>query len=169
MRVPIYEEINLTKHDTESILAMLRGKKFGQVPYYITTSDIDQDFLSVALDNISEALITLNVNTRLPYPVYIISGIKRYHPQLTLLESVNHLPNHFYNKVRRLKTKETALLKKTTLLASKIQNENISHKLSELSEIIQPQRKLFELSKELDFYEEILSGLAGKFDDKNKE
>ena len=74
------------------------------------------------------------------------------------------LPKHFFNKVRRLKTKEAALLTKTTLIASKIANHNIIEKVETLAKIVKPQRSLYEYSKEIHFYEEILAGLAGKFD-----
>jgi hypothetical protein len=170
MRIPIYEEICLDHHDVESILALFKLKKFGQVPYCITTISIDQDFISEALDNISKVLITLNINPQLPYPVYIINSSKRFHPHLKIIESVNLLPKHFFNKIRRLKTKEAALLSKTSLIASKITNENITEKLATLSKILKPQRKLYELSKEIHFYEKILDGLAGKLTtDRNKD
>ncbi|MBT7610856.1 MAG: hypothetical protein HN576_13930 [Bacteriovoracaceae bacterium] len=167
MRIPIYEEIKLEHHDIESISTVLKEKDFGQVPFFISTSEIDKNFISEALDNISEVLITLNINLKLPYPIYIISLTKINHPELTILDSVNDLPTHFFNKARRLKTKEKALLSKISLIASKISNENVPQILDDLKDILKPQRRLYEVSKELYFYETILDGLSGKLDKQN--
>lgn len=168
MRIPIYEEISLEEHDLQSILAIFKEKKFGQVPYYISTSNINLDFISEALNNISEALIILNVSALFPYPIYIISQKECLHPNLNILQSVNMLPKHFFNKIRRLKTKETSLLTKTTLIASKITNQNITEKIDTLTKIVKPQRSLYEYSKEIHFYETILAGLSGKLDNLEK-
>ena len=168
MRIPIYEEIALDHHDKESILTILKTKKFSQVPYYISTITIEKDFIAEAIANISEVLITLNIEPHFPYPIYVICTEKIHHPNLNIIESVNSLPRHFFSKARRLKSKESVLLTKTTLTAAKIKNENITEKLNELTKIVKPQRELFDISKEIYFYEKILSGLDGSLEEEDK-
>lgn len=165
MRIPIYEEITLDNHEKEIMMDILKTKEFGQVPYYISIITIKDELIEEAIKNISEALITLNIEPNFPYPVYVVCPKEIHHPTLNILDSVNSLPRHFFNKARRLKTKESALLSKTSLIASKIKNENISEKMSDLDKIVHPQRKLYEVTKEIYFYETILKGMEGNQED----
>ena len=159
MKIPTYEEICLETHRKENIQDLFSKKRFGQVPYYITIDSVDPRHLKEAIRNVTEVLLALEKNLFFPYPVYLVGNISTEETHLPVVQNLNLLPQHFFNKIRRLKNKETKLLTKTTMLSAKVRNEDITKKLEEFKSIMGPQKKLFYLSKEISFYQKIFEGM----------
>ena len=162
MRLPVYEKITPTDFSIESLKSLFISKLVGDIPCYIILPNLARNQVEQFLDNILKTLQTLRVHPVIPYPVYIITDMIQSHDELLLIKSERKLPQHFLKKSKRLKPKDQTLLNKVDVNSKKIQNSDIEDTLNELKSFISPHRTLFELSKEVDFYEDLLKQLESK-------
>lgn len=169
MRIPVYEEINLDNYDLGAVCDLFKTKKLSQVPMYIIIHHLKGEELEVALNNIAEALIMLNIHPKFPYPLYIVTRESTNHSSLPIVPSVEELPRHFHKKARRLKTKELILLSKCTILGRKVDNINLHQRFRQISKNAPSQRALFDMCKEVYFYDRVMDGINSRLDKKERE
>lgn len=162
IKIPIFEEISIEDFSEASVRQALKTKNVGLTPYYIATGELQGQKLEEALDNIYQAIRNLQLTPYFPYPLYVVTEYMQYHPYLLMASSVQDLPRHFFKKSRRLKNKESALLNKNMMMASKIINDKIEEKIRIVKNRTRDQRELFDITKEADFYQRILGKLEGR-------
>lgn len=156
MRIPIYEEIVLDDFTQEYLTEMIRGSKIGSIPMYATIYDIPIDKREYALSNLEQVLKSLHKSPYFPYPFYLVSDTPLRGSLISVFKAVEDLPSHYFKRSKRLKNKETLLLNKVGVQCEKV----INMELYEGKEIIQnsasKQKNLYNCTKELNFYEEII-------------
>lgn len=156
MRVPVYEEIVLKNTDVMSMVDVLRKSKVGKGPTYLNLHSIVENKIVNLLGTLVEALKILKISAYFPYPLYIISPVKPDHLDLPYLDSELDLPKHFFNKIKRLNSKELDLTHKIATLTERISNQPIETRRKELAASMEIQKKLFTLTKEQAFYERLI-------------
>jgi hypothetical protein len=156
MRVPVYEELKITKFDVMNVLDQMKKSRAGQVPCYINLNSLDDKETEHALQVIEDVLKMIKTSAFFPYPVYIISNLHGLETQLAIIESSDKLPKHFMRPIKRLTSKELSLLNKAVTLTNRITNTPIRQRLQELHQGTSHHKELFKRSKELDFYQEII-------------
>ncbi|MGB0453378.1 MAG: hypothetical protein ACPGJV_06655 [Bacteriovoracaceae bacterium] len=156
MRIPIYQEISFENYEASELIKALGELELGKLPYYSILHHLDYEKTKEAIDNFNQAFITLGIHPLFPYPFYLITEKVKSHDQISIFESIDALPQHFFRKVKRLKTKEQAVLQRVNLKAAKIKNIEIYAKSEELKDRLHPQRELYNVCEELQFYDYLL-------------
>lgn len=160
MRVPVYEELKISQFDVMAVLDQMKKSRLGHVPCYIDLVGHPENETDQALQALEDALIMLKVSPLFPYPFFIISDkIKRQTTHIPIVQNKSELPAHFKKPVKRLTSKELSLLNKAVTLTERISNTPLQQRQKELDEGTRFHKMLFQLSKELDFYQEILEDL----------
>lgn len=160
MRVPVYEEIKITKYDVMNVLDVMKKSRVGKAPTYIDLNDKNQDETLHCLDIIHDALKVMKTSPVFPYPLYLITPFKDIESELPLVFNKSDLPKHFMKPVKRLTSKELNLLNKSVTLSERISNTSLSQRQAELKSGIRYYKMLYQLTKELDFYQGILENLS---------
>lgn len=155
-KIPILEIINIEKNSASHIAKQLSLLKFGTNPYAFHLKNIPPEEHFEVAQNISSNLQTLGVRSYFPYPILLISEHLKEFDELPIVKNENSLPKHFLQKGKKLKNKEASLMNKVQLLSLKIENYNGEQKLEDLKKIMSHNRTLYNLSKELHFYQCIL-------------
>ena len=97
-----------------------------------------------------------NLNTRFPYPIYIIYDNKITPKQINVIKNKSELPPYFNIKLKNLSKIEYELLRKINILAESIRNIPIAHNLDIFSSRRHLIKKLFMISRETQYYENII-------------
>jgi hypothetical protein len=159
MRVPVYEELFIKNTDVMSIVDVLRRSKVGKSPIYLNLNLVPHNLSVDLLETLVESLKILKISPYFPYPLYVISSIRPTHISLPFLNDESELPQHFYNKIKKLNSKELDLTHKIATLTDRISNQPIETRRKELNKAMKVQRKLYTLTKEQAFYERIIGNL----------
>lgn len=167
IKIPIYEEIPIGEFHYTSLIKILKEKRVNQVPCYILLPQLPTKEIYQILDELHLALKELSLNPYFPYPLYIVTQEIKSHPIFRISPSVEELPVHFFKQVRRPKSKESQLLSKNSLLAEKIQNDEIERKLKMLKSQKKQQKRLFQKTILLSFILKQLKKLQGQEQVKN--
>ncbi len=165
MRIPIFEQITLQLSELENLEILqdtLAQSRPGQVPCYIGLWQTPSNRHEELARNVLLALKRLGVGPLFPYPLYIISDQLKDFDELPVVPTVEALPQHFFKKVKRLKNKELALLHKAHPQAQKLVNLDCNNKLAQLQSILKQNRPLYDLSRQLHFYETLLEKIEAK-------
>lgn len=156
MRVPSFKEISIDASDNpEDIEQNFLEHDVGHVPLYIKTDHLTEDQFYQVLFAISRVLNKLEIHPHFPYPVYLVTSYIKTNDFLPVVESISDLPQHFFLKSKRVRNKEFNLLNKVIILFNKVCNIPINQKYSELQYAFKSQRKLYELTREFSFLEQI--------------
>lgn len=156
MKLPIIEIVVIKDFSAAEVCKQLSLMKFGQTPFAFDLINIPTGNHLEAAQNISDQLHFLGIKSYFPYPIIIISSHLKDFDELPTVKKEAHLPSHFQQKGKRLKNKEASLMHKVELLSEKIENYNADQKLEELKKYMKSNKKLYDLSKELNFYQIIL-------------
>jgi hypothetical protein len=159
MRVPIYEEITLNQYDVMSCVDTLRKSKVGKGPTYVDLSRLDEKDAYIVFETIAEALKILRLSPLFPYPLYIITP--HYFPELGLatLKSVQDLPKHFFNRVKRMNSKELDLVNKINTTAERVSNHPLEGRKKELRQAMKLQKTLYQTTRLQASFESMLEKL----------
>lgn len=162
MRVPVFEEIKITKFDVMTIIDHFRRAKVGFNPCVIDLRDKNEQEISEICEVIEDALIIMKVSAKIPYAIYIFTPHTSTHSSCSLIKGPEQLPRHFIKRVKRLTSKELNFLNKSVTLNQKILNLPLLQRERELKVGLRFHKKLFQLSKEMSFYEDIQAKLEKK-------
>ncbi|PIK15431.1 hypothetical protein [Halobacteriovorax sp. JY17] len=155
MRIPIYEELVLDHFSTDYLKEKIKASKVGSLPMYTSLHNVSEAERANVVSNIEQALKELHKNPLFPYPYYIVSETPIKGTLMSVFQSVDELPSHYFKKSKRLKNKELMLLNKVGVLNEKVINMNLYENQKIIQESAVDQRSLYKQTKELNFYEEI--------------
>ena len=151
MNVPSYQFIKtFSLPDLESELSRAH---FLKNPYIIYIKEIEDEESAIEL---IETILKSKKFNGLPYPVYIITNVQKYHANLLLLKKIEDAPAFYMRKYRQPNLKEQNLLKKNLLLLEKFRFIDIKRATENLQDYSKKQRHLSVLAKEGYFLEGIL-------------
>ncbi len=157
MKLPIFEIITILDFSTEAIVKQISLHKLGQTPLAFDLRNISPANHLEAAQNIADQLHDFGVRAYFPYPLFVISRHLNDFNEIPVVKNKTQLPSHFVKRSKRLKNKEASLMNKVQLLSEKIENYNATKKLEELKKIMKSNKKLYDLSKELNFYQTLLN------------
>lgn len=160
MRIPIFEEILVTDFEIENLIALFRKKKVARPPMYIGLYNFSYTETMDKIQNISLALKALDMHPYFPYPFYVITKFKILDSPVPVATNVEELPQNYFKKIKRLKTKELNLLNKGSMVAEKVANSDIYRKIRDLQNSLKGQKQLFLISKETHFYNTVLDKIS---------
>lgn len=152
MKIPVFEEIIFESDNVDHLREKILNSKIGKVPTYINIGEKKKDERISFLIDLKNIFLSENLNPRFPYPCYVITEklSEDYFPQAL---SVKELPDHFFKKVKRPNNKEVQLLNKLGLKVEKIKNLDMNKIMEGIKDTAYSQRKLYQNTKELYFYE----------------
>lgn len=161
MKIPIFEEIPLSEINTEKLRIIVSDSRIGKVPCYINLTNLKKEEIDNLVLNLEQIILENNLHPLFPYPLYIICPfiIKSIFPWV---RTVKELPEHYFKKVKRPSNKELLLLNKLSLKVDKIKNLELYKIVNEFKESSKSQRKLYNETKELYFFELLSSKLLDK-------
>jgi hypothetical protein len=155
MNLPVYFEIKLDLNDPEKIYQDLKNSKAGKSPCFIKIEDLSKDKLKFVLEIIFNQLEQLNIDSKIPYPIYIISNIKLEHPHFSIIQSESMLPSYFKIRIKQPGTKESALIQKIQILSEKIRNYLDEDKKNDLMKYTEYSREIYKSKKQEIFWDEL--------------
>jgi len=157
IKIPVYEEIVISgkSYDKSSIIRSIKKLNYGRSPLFLNLNHLSESALDIVLRNLEEAIVELKFHPLVPYPVYIITDKIRMHDRFLLVKAETLLPKHFAKPIRKLKSKELSLLGKIGILQEKLNNIDIDEQVSSLHNKLEEHKVLFEITKELYFYETV--------------
>lgn len=162
MRLPKWEKVDFSLTDADSIHQFLKTLRIGEIPILLVLKMNDEIEVENALNHIQDYFNQSHIDPNIPYPFYIISPLARPHPTLNIIRTPQELPEHFWVKVKRLKGKEEALLKKTSVIAQKLRSHDLIKKREYVQNQFSLNKILRDLTREAYFYEAILQELKNK-------
>jgi hypothetical protein len=156
MKIPIFEEILVKGTSVPELRACLEDTRIGRVPCFINLSNHKPDDLAALVINLEQVLLQSALHPRFPYPLYLVTGkfIESLFPTVRVIKD---LPEHYFKKVKRPNNKEIQLLNKLSLKVDKLNNLELYKIVGELKDSAEPQRKLYNETKELHFLETLYS------------
>ena len=163
IKLPFYDEIRIDKKDPESWKATIENLKFGTIPVYFFLNELEEEmqeqFISLFFNVVNEK----KFNLFFPYPIYIVSStIKRYGKKNIIFKSKKDLPVFFKKDLQKLKARELDALKKILFNAERVGNIDEFKKLKFIKENALKQKKLFNLTNEFNFFQNILDETTDK-------
>lgn len=165
MPIPSYKQVHIKSEKRDLIFDQLNFHQFGQVPYLLSISHLENQI--EALKNIEDYIAEQKLSNY-PYPTYIISDIQNYRGHLELFNSIEQCPSFFKQKVKQLNVKENKILQKIYLKQKNIQNMRELEYRPYLEEFGRSHKKLSHLYKEDVFLSNLLTKLEGYYDKKEK-
>lgn len=154
MKIPIFEEVLLNGNTPKDLKAIIDDSKIGKVPCYVNLTNYSQEDLVNTIINLEQLILENGLHPRFPYPLYVITS-KSVSTQFPTVRSVKELPEHYFKKVKRPSNREMQLLNKLALKVDKIKNLQLYKIIEDLGNSAEPQRKLYNETKELYFLEKL--------------
>ena len=161
MKIPIFEEILLSEMSPEKLRLIVSDSRIGKVPCYLNLTSLKKEEMEKLILNLEQIVLENNLHPLFPYPLYIVSSI----PAKSLfpwVRTVKDLPEHYFKKVKRPNNKELQLLNKLSLKVDKIKNLELYRIINEFKDSSDSQKILYNLTKELYFFETLNSVLNEK-------
>lgn len=167
MKIPIFEEILLSEMTAEKLRIIVSDSRIGKVPCYLNLTSLKKDEIENLIVNLEQIILEHNLHPLFPYPLYIVTpfAVRSIFPTV---RSVKELPEHYFKKIKRPNNKELQLLNKLSLKVDKIKNLELYQIINEFKRSSEPQRKLYNETKELYFLETLHSKLFEKRDSSKK-
>lgn len=158
MKIPIFEEILYEPPSFVSLINTLKHSNVGKLPTYISLLPLNETQTLDFVSRLEDYIFQNNLNPLFPYPIYLVThfSIKSVFPHV---KHKQELPEFFFTKARRPGMKDMQLLHKLEIKIEKIKNIRIFEMTDILKENSQPQRHLYNLSKQLHFLEFINQSL----------
>ena len=155
MNLPVYNEIKLDLNDPERIYQELKESRAGKSPCFIKMTELSEDKLKFTLSIVSSQLEQLNIDPKIPYPIYIITDVKLEHDDFSLVPSEGLLPSYYKIRVKQPGTKESALIQKIQILSEKIRNYLDEDKKYDLEKYALYSREIYKMKRQEMFWDEI--------------
>lgn len=159
MKLPVFEEVKVPNFEIQTLVKIFHRYGAGQVPCFIYLSAENENQARMQIDHIVKALQELEVHPQIPYPFYAITKHVQSHPDLPIVPTEEDLPQHFYKKSKRLKSKEQSLLNRVRLVADKLTNQDLITTDENIRQEMSLHKELYRLTRETHFYELILKKL----------
>ena len=157
IKLPFYDEIRVEKKDIESLRDIIDKSKRAKIPTYFFIKHLEEAVQNRFLFLFFEIVKEHNFNLYFPYPIYIISSIqKRYGDKNIIFKDKKDLPIFFKKDLQKLRAKELNILKKILLNSERVTNIDEYKKMKFLKENAKKQKLLFNLTKEFNFFRNIL-------------
>jgi hypothetical protein len=154
MNVPSYQYLKV--FELEDLRRELLKYNPLRHPLVIYIKEIENE--EQALDLISD-LINQKKFGNIPYPIYVISNIKKYLGSLILFDKTEKLPQFYNKKYRQPNSKELKVLDKTSLLNERFKFIKMNENKLILMEFAKHHKNLNVLSREGIFLENLLNKL----------
>ncbi len=164
MKIPVFEVIELEEVTQESVKKLIASGRIGKAPLNIVLNTLDLEMARKAVEQLLDYLISEKISAKFPYPIYIISEVLEEHPEIEIMKTIEDVPSHFKRRVKRLTNKEQLFLNKSNSISEKLIKSQIGDINSELFKYFSKQRELFDLTKELHFYNQIFDELTNNDD-----
>jgi hypothetical protein len=150
MRTPIYQKIEFPDYSAATIMATLNKCGAGEVPLYWLSEIGHREELEKFLKRLHQILDDMQINSKFPYPFYIVTDVIAEHFHFPIISKLEALPAFFNHKMRRLSSKEALMNNKCQLLAEKIRNQSIEDKMRLIQLNANYSREIHLLSEELE-------------------
>ncbi|MFN8369913.1 MAG: hypothetical protein U0T83_04710 [Bacteriovoracaceae bacterium] len=149
-------QIKISNTNLQNMEPVLKPLELGKASYaFIFDKAIGiKDFISV-VTLLEEHLTKLKINPRFPYPIYLVSDYDLSDCSFFIIKQIKDIPKYFLEMPGRPGSKELQTIKKLNILRNKIINSDINEKQKLLKNFSFKNKKLFNILKEIDFYEEI--------------
>lgn len=165
MRIPKWDKIEINSKDDRHISQILADAKVGEVPLLLIVKSESPEEVDSIISEIEIQAENSHYDLCLPYPLYILSPFAKQRQGLNIVRNLSELPQHFVVKTKRLKSKEEALLKKTSVLSHKLRSHDLTEKRNYIKAQFALNRVLRDLTKESAFYETLIQQLRNPKDD----
>jgi hypothetical protein len=164
IKLPFYDEIKIEPKDLFSIEKIIEKSKIGKVPIYFDISHLNKKHQKEFLKDFFELAKNNDLNLYFPYPVYIVSNLEETGSVKTKLifKKTDDLPCFYKKDLQKLRAKEVSILKKIFFNSERINNLENQPKLNFVVENAKNQKLLFELTKEFNFFKNVLDELDSK-------
>ncbi len=150
------QQLNIDDYQVRNLKKIFNSSEAGKKPLYIELKCKNTIDATDTLDNIAESLKELNINPFFPYPIYIITHLVNYYSRLPILNNKLELPKHFFIKDNITSSKQESILNKLEVPLKRIKNTDIEEVKKRFKEYSLRHKKLYHLTKEAYFYEELM-------------
>ncbi|PIP94219.1 MAG: hypothetical protein COW00_13400 [Bdellovibrio sp. CG12_big_fil_rev_8_21_14_0_65_39_13] len=159
MRIPKWEKIEVKETEERHIAQLLIDAKIGEAPLLIILKSEVASEVEEIITKIENQVRNSHFDISLPYPLYILSPLAKPRTNLNIVRNLGELPQHFVVKTKRLKSKEEALLKKTSVLSHKLRSHDLTDKRTYIKSQFSLNRVLRDLTRENAYYETLIKQL----------
>jgi len=157
IKLPFYEEIRIEKKDIESLRTIIDKSKSSKLPIYFSIKHLEEQVQDRFIFLFFEIIKEQKFNLYFPYPTYIISSTqKSFGTKNIIFKTRKDLPIFFKKDLQKLRAKELNFLKKILLNSERVTNIDEFKKLKFLKKNAKKQKVLFDLTKEFNFFRDIL-------------
>lgn len=154
MSIPSLKKVNIAENNLSDLSGQLDLINFDNAPVAISISHIKDQYSVV--QKIEEYIVENNLKL-LPYPVCLITNENIRSNSLIIIKETKEAPRFFLQKIKSLNLKENAILKKISLLQTKIRSTNISQSKETFKNYSQATRRINKLQRQSSFINEILT------------
>ena len=144
---PIYHEYDLD--GTKNLCEL----PFGKAPVILYSKN------QKSIDNLERYIQEKEITPHFPYPIYIVSDKPLLTQKINLLKSRSEAPKHFDQNPKKLTTAENKVFYQINMIAEKIRNTPVETRLNALTSRSEETKKLFMISRENQYYENILTAM----------
>lgn len=154
MRVPIFQSIEVQAWSKEGLREAYNRQRIEIHPSYLdlTLKDVAKTNQAIAW---TAEIFQEDNRILIPFPLYIIAP-KFLGPYpddgAVILSSPSQLPKHYLKKAKKLKNRESALMKKTEIMIQRIQNHELPKDDRWLKRATPLYRQLKEATLEAHYY-----------------
>ena len=104
------------------------------------------------------------MHSRFPYPIYVVSKEDISSKQVIVLKEESEIPRYFQILEEKRGGKESLLASKIDILRTKINNTPVEEKLELISKGRGEVKELFMVSREAQYYEDLLELMGESYD-----
>lgn len=165
MPIPSYKQIHIKSEAREVIYDQLNFHQFGQVPYILSISHLENEI--EALKNIEDYLAEKKLSNY-PYPIYIVSSIQNYRGEMEIFPRIEECPKFYKQKIKQLNVKENKILQKIYLKQKNLQNMRNLEYAPYLKEYGKSHKKLHLLYQEDSYLTQLIDKLEEYYDEKEQ-
>jgi hypothetical protein len=163
MPIPSYKQIHIKSEAREMIYDQLNFHQFGQVPYILSISHLENEI--EALKNIEDYCEEHRLSNY-PYPLYVVSTLQNYRGALEIFESIEQCPKFYKQKIKQLNVKENKILQKIYLKQKNLMNMRNLEYRPYLEEYGRSHKKLHTLYQEEVYLNKLAQKLEAYYDKK---
>ena len=134
---------------------LLDGRPFNRRPVVIYF-DKNEPSPHHKLQMIEDYLQQQKISPQFPYPVYVVSEQDISSERVRVIRDESEIPKYFQVLKENLKPSESLDFHKINMLTTKISNAPIAERLQLIVETRAETKKLFMISREAQYYEDLL-------------
>ena len=128
----------------------------------VLSFDWDEPEPQQKLQALEDYLRQKKIHPLFPYPIYIITKQEIYSEQINIIKDEAQLPEYFMIPDRKLDLQEKKIFYKVSILAEKVRNVSLGEKFQLLKTERDTTKKLFMVSREAQYYENLLKLMEGQ-------